>query len=90
MYLVTGVIGVSTDNIFTSLLASDDIGRDFIKKIRKGLKIVILTKQADAKKLSSDELQMLKYSQIADELFMSFLKTPISADNAYKRSPVII
>lgn len=90
MYLVTGVIGVSTDNIFTSLLASDDIGRDFIKKIRKGLKIVILTKQADAKRLSSDELQMLKYSQIADELFMSFLKTPISADNAYKRSPVII
>lgn len=90
MYLVTGVIEIPKNEIFTELLSCDDIGREFIRKNRKGRSIVILTKYADAKKLTTDLQKLLEISKRLDELFYSLLKVPVKSSEAYKKSSVII
>lgn len=90
MYLALKVKDINRNGIFTVLLATDKNGREFIKRTRKKCNMLILTKQADSKKLNPLQFEMYEISRTADEMYFSFLKSPLKARDIYKRTIIVI
>lgn len=90
MYASNGIKGVDEKISFTSLLAVDEVGRAYLKSIKKTAKIAILTKHSDSKKLTKNSYNSYMLSKKADELYYTLLKEPLSASEAYKKSAIII
>lgn len=90
MYACTGVKSIEELPTYTQLLAVDSVGREHLKGIKKSIKITVITKHSDSKKLSENEREIYTLGKKADELYYTLLKCPISADEAYKKTTNIM
>ena len=90
MYACTGVKNVEKMPTYTQLLAVDSVGRAHLKSIKKSTQITVITKHSDSKKLSQSDLEIYTLGKKTDELYYTLLKHPTSANEAYKKTTVIM
>ena len=71
----------------TTLLAAGERGRAYLSSIRKNPGIHIVTKPADHRLLTPDELRQYRYTLNADMLYTLCLQNPVPADSFLKAHP---
>lgn len=90
MYNLMGVKEIKENIGYVTLLATDKIGREFIKSGKKNRSIKIITKQSDTKNLKKNDMELYRLSKKADELFISLQKKPYNPSEAYKKISIIL
>ena len=90
MYACTGVKTLEPLPTYTQLLATDSLGREHLKALKKTIEISVLTKHSDSKKLSEAALENYTLGKKTDELYYTLLKRPLSASEAYKKTTIIM
>lgn len=80
---------VKSKPLYTQLLATDDVGRDRLKKIKKHGKIQVLTKPADTDSLSETALTQKLFSDRADSVFQLTKPNPPSGAYSLKFTPFV-
>lgn len=90
MYACTGVKNVEKLPTYTQLLAVDSIGRAHLKGVKKLTQITVITKHSDSKKLNQSDLEIYTLGKKTDELYYTLLNRPVCANEAYKKTTIII
>ncbi|MBO5744887.1 MAG: nucleotidyltransferase family protein [Clostridia bacterium] len=89
LYLWCGVKDMGRTPEYTSLLAFDEVGREYLSSIRKTSKIPILTKSAHYKSLGQDGKRAFEEALSAESLFAYSLNEPVSVSDMMKKGPWI-
>lgn len=88
LYSLLKVKSISKEtNLFTTLLAINENGREAIKQIKK--KMPIITKHSESLALSARLKKLYDINKKADEIYEILLFNPNAPENAYKKRPII-
>lgn len=89
LYALFNVSSLDFEPKFTILLGMDEKGRGQISSVKRNSDFTVITKHSDAKRLDDVSSLYLAKNYMVDELHNALLKSPISADKAYKATPII-
>lgn len=80
-----GVEHVDKEPKFSTILATNQKGKNYLNKIKKTTKLPLITKHSDTKKLSSQAIADYELSLKADELYQLLLNKPNESEIVYKK-----
>ena len=84
-----GVAKMEDHPSYTSVLALNEKGREFLKILKKHTDLPIITKLADYTKMDKSVMEQFKISAKADRLFTSFLKNGSVPSDFIRKNPYI-
>lgn len=89
LYSLSGICNVDKSPDFSVLLYSNEKCKELLKSTRKNEFFNVLTKMADAKKLSEKSKMYFDASMKLDELYFSFFKTSKNPKDVYSFKPIL-
>ncbi len=92
--ILHGMTGVYTDMLrtppkYTQVLACNELGRQFVRRIQKEGSIAVFTKPSHYKKAEEEARKQAEFSLAAENLLTLMCKNPKPADEFLKRKPYI-
>lgn len=89
LYLWCGVEDIGKTPEYTTVLALDERGREYISSIRKTKTVPVITKPADYKDMTKDVVAAFELAKRADHLFAYALEKALSPAEMLKTGPWI-
>ena len=84
-----GVQLVDKEPKFSTILAMNQKGKNYLNKIKKTIMLPLITKHSDSKKLSKQAFADYELSLKVDELYQLLLKNPSQSESVYKKCPYV-